>query len=618
MIVLQGAVYHFRRRVPDRLRPILGKTEIWRTLETNCYRTAKMRAAAQYVASECLFAKAAAMFDEPSAEVGQNLLYLAHSLRNTGRRMAEADPEADLLLADIEEGLGEIEAHLTAEKDRLVRSRHRLGEAEAVADRLSPEDGDRIRALVRRLDALLPTTVNPDVDTPTAPAPTPPLVDPASATVCLSSGAATLDPAVLTIIRETVSGAVQGLMPFFQAPPSPQAQPTPPMAPPPALHAETAVVPPKPLFSELQEAFLTHMTTPPDKDTPARWTRQTRDDGAKMFAVFLDLIGDRPVDQYSRVDSGEFYDLMHRMPKAHGKNRKGDSPREIIARADADAAEGKPVRRLKRRTVHRYFNTLGPYWNWLKTRGQVTENIFADFEFHGTKSNRKKAHTLWTAEELERLFHYWWFLSPALRDTARFWLALIAWFSGMRQEEIAHLRPCDIRQEDDTWFFDLCFHPEDGWSPKTEAGERKVPVHSMLIRLGLLDLVERRQKAGAPFIFTELKADKYGKRAKGFARLFSKVKVNLGVAKDTVFHSFRHHARTTLGAEPGSVCYIDGLMGHAGAVRVEPRWAVGVLGETAEEANEGELTYNKGNPLALSRQLIEAIKPPVDLSHLLP
>lgn len=620
MIVLQGAIYHFRRRVPDRLRPILGKTEIWKSLQTNCLRTAKVRAAAQYVASECLFAEAA-MFDAP-AEIGENLLYLAHSLRNTGRRMAEATPGAALLLDDIEEGLVEIEAHLTAEKDRLARSRHRLDEAQAVADCLLPEDGDRIRALARRLDALLAAAVNPGVDTEMAPAPTPPPTDPPPAAVSLPAAPTALDPSWLaTILREAVSGAVQGMaaaLPVLHTPTAPSAvMPAP--EPPPAPRPETAVVPPKPRFSELQEAFLTHMVTPPDKDTRARWTPQTRDDGAKMFAIFVELMDDQPVDQYSRADAGEFYDLMRRLPFSHGKNRTGDSAREAIARADLAEAEGKPVRRLKLRTVQRYFNTLSPYWTWLRTRGHVSDNIFSGFEFRGTKANRKKAHTLWTADELERLFRHWWFTSPALRDSARFWLPLIALHSGMRMEEIGHLRPCDVGQEDGIWYFNLCFHADDGWSPKTEAGERKVPVHSMLIRLGLLNLVERRRRSGAPFVFPDLKPNRHGKLTKGFSRLFSKLKVALGVAGDTVFHSFRHQVRTQLGGAPGSVRVIDGLMGHVGEkVVVEPRWVDGVLGLTDEEASEGERTYNKGMALRLAQRLIEAITPPVDLSHLLP
>ncbi len=54
-VVLRGRVFHFRRRVPDTLRPRLGLKELVRSLATTDLRAAKARACRVYLASESLF-----------------------------------------------------------------------------------------------------------------------------------------------------------------------------------------------------------------------------------------------------------------------------------------------------------------------------------------------------------------------------------------------------------------------------------------------------------------------------------------------------------------------------------------------------------------------------------
>ena len=66
---------------------------------------------------------------------------------------------------------------------------------------------------------------------------------------------------------------------------------------------------------------------------------------------------------------------------------------------------------------------------------------------------------------------------------AQFWSVLIGLYTGLRLGEIAQLYPTDIKRSRDFWYLDLT---EDGQrSCKTEAGERQVPLHPMLVQLGL-------------------------------------------------------------------------------------------------------------------------------------
>src|SRR3546814_13412800 len=111
----------------------------------------------------------------------------------------------------------------------------------------------------------------------------------------------------------------------------------------------------------------------------------------------------------------------------------------------------------------------------------------------------------------------------------------------MRLEEIARLRPGrDIEKIAGIWCFRIQEHDDpEPWSPKSEAGERIVPIHSRLIELGLLDLAKRR--SALPYLWPDLRpSGPDGKRGFGYSREFSRRKIALGVGKKTTFHSFRH------------------------------------------------------------------------------
>src|SRR3546814_12664095 len=55
VIKKQGSVYHFRRKVPLHLQPLIGKTEIWASLRTSRPTTARARAGRIYALTEELF-----------------------------------------------------------------------------------------------------------------------------------------------------------------------------------------------------------------------------------------------------------------------------------------------------------------------------------------------------------------------------------------------------------------------------------------------------------------------------------------------------------------------------------------------------------------------------------
>lgn len=135
-------------------------------------------------------------------------------------------------------------------------------------------------------------------------------------------------------------------------------------------------------------------------------------------------------------------------------------------------------------------------------------------------------------------------------------------FSGMRVEEIARLRPAvDFEDFDGTWC--MVLRNQGDWSPKSEAGERVVPVHARLLSLGLRELVDRRIAEKSHRLLPGLKKGPRGNLGAYLSKDFSSAKIKLGIGEKTVFHSFRHSIRTQLGNVRGlQETWIDAILGH--------------------------------------------------------
>jgi integrase len=306
--------------------------------------------------------------------------------------------------------------------------------------------------------------------------------------------------------------------------------------------------------------------------------------------MFIGLMGDLPVGTITFETAAEFRELVLQMPSTHGKGATG-SPKKELARARAD----KTLPRVTMRTTKRHFSGMNSVWKWLIFEKHVPATLqpFSGHSFPGTKS-KKSARDDWSREDMQRLFS-----SREYRDapdsSALHWLPLISLHSGMRLEEICRLRPSvDIITKDGTPCFDIA--PREGWDPKTESGIRIIPIHSWLIRHGLMDFVKAQRARGAEHLFSpELPLGK--SISQGFSREFSNLKIALGVGSKTTFHSFRHTFRTVLESTDLKESHIDAVMGHEGG------------------GSEGR-TYTKRVSTAKLKEVVEAFQPPLDLTFL--
>ncbi len=232
-----------------------------------------------------------------------------------------------------------------------------------------------------------------------------------------------------------------------------------------------------------------------------------------------------------------------------------------------ERAKGWPEKDLlSKMTINQDLTHLGHFFGWLINEGRYTGNNPLDgLAYEGIES---KSHETFSDADLKLVFGSNEFKKQ--RDdrkySARYWLPLILLHSGARREEIANLALVDIRKEDGIWYFDITPDVERGRRLKNKSSKRRVPIHSALIMLGLLDYVEERRAEGETLVFPKVSQRKGGRLSvgDGVSKWFHRLMKRLGVKGEKSLHGLRPTLITRL-HEAG----VDGesrrqLTGHSG------------------------------------------------------
>ena len=390
------------------------------------------------------------------------------------------------------------------------------------------------------------------------------------------------------------------------------------------------------LVSALYPAFLKSKQT--SFDGHQGYDEHTVDQTEVTFRLWLEFVGDFPIQQITGQDAANFREQMLRLPSSHGKGEgripkeKRRSAKQSIALADAQQATidrknaklplGVPrtraIKRITMKTLKRHFSALSQFWIWAAKRQLVprgdADNPFRGWDYPGVTRKKKSQKRLpWTGQPLVTLLTSSWF-SRENRGTTYWWITVIAMFTGMRIEEICRLRSVeDIDVIDGIPCFLVQEQAEGSpWSPKSDAGERCIPIHDKLLDLGIMNLVADRRTNGHYRLFPDL-IEQGNKLSAVVSRKFSLHKTKLGIGEQFVFHSWRHNVETALHTAPAATVrtsWIDAILGHEAGE-----------GEDADgrriPASEGARTYlHRIGVQNLQTTVNNIVYPEVDLSVL--
>lgn len=299
----------------------------------------------------------------------------------------------------------------------------------------------------------------------------------------------------------------------------------------------------------------------------------TWDQNRKIVKLFAEFVGEAShVSVITRKAVRNWKQALASWPvkAADTKAFQGMSFRKVI---EANETIKKPA--ISQKSVNKYLAALGSFARWLLQNEYIDDDVMSGMYLSIDK--RKKMRFPFTEQQLQTIFGSPLF-GTCLGDDAeskpgnvgvrdwRYWIPLIAIYSGARLGELCQLLTEDVYQLHGTWVFHVSDLGDEEKSTKTEGSKRVVPVHSRLIELGFLDYHASVDARGEQRLFPEVVRDKrgyFGEASKFFNGYFKAVGVK--VDKRVNFHSFRHNVADAFRAAG----YLDEqhgvLLGHTKA-----------------------------------------------------
>jgi integrase len=283
------------------------------------------------------------------------------------------------------------------------------------------------------------------------------------------------------------------------------------------------------------------------------WCERTRIAYRTTRKWVMEFFGeDIGINEITREQARGFVQMLTQVPR-HADRK---FPSLTIVQAVEAAKQRPDAGVISIANVNAYLNKFSGVLNWAVEEGYLDKSPAKGLRLPDPVKKRDKRRPF-SIEQLRRIFHSPLYtgcvddvygyakVGDARPRRARFWIPLIALFSGMRMNEICQLKAADIRTLDGVQCFVVI---EDGDKRvKTAASERAIPIHQELIRIGFLAFVDEQRAARQNDLFHELSPGPYGYRSTNFSKWFSRFLVNISASEPlTCFHSFRHCFRDAL------------------------------------------------------------------------
>jgi integrase len=333
------------------------------------------------------------------------------------------------------------------------------------------------------------------------------------------------------------------------------------------------------------------------------WVDKTALDVRRVLALAEEAIGaNKPIRSVGTDDVKKVRDLLGALPPNYAKFKKNSA---MSAQAVIDKSANGPTLSVK--TQDKYFTLFKAFLRWAVNEGYLDKEPGQNIKVAGvaklTAFDKRLPYSvaqlkailtspLYTGHKSETSRHRPGTL--VIRD-GKFWVPLIALYSGMRMGEIVQLLTADMRQEDGIWYFDVTKSEGDGKKIKTESSIRRVPVHRALIVAGLLGAKAKAKPNDRLFPDIEPGADGYFSH--NLSKWWGRYSRQVGFwMKKTAFHSFRHNFK------------------DAGLNAKIPEFALRALMGHADKSVHA--SYGSGPSLKVLKEEIDKVGYPIDLHTL--
>lgn len=315
------------------------------------------------------------------------------------------------------------------------------------------------------------------------------------------------------------------------------------------------------------------------------------------------LIGsDTDIAKIDNEYAQSLFDLIKQLPKNCTKKYPGMPVKAAIALGNDEG-----VQKIGAARVNTYMLYLRSIFKYATRHDYVTRNpISEELQVLDDRLDEEKRDPF-TREELKSIFSAPIFTGCVDDERnydkvgknnprrARFWVPLIALWTGMRLEEICQLDAADVSNVQDVNVIQV--RPSSDKQQKNKQSKRTIPIHTQLQEMGFLDYVAAVKKAGHKKLFPELALSSRRNYSQSFSKWFARLLIKRKAKRDTTcFHSFRHCFRDALRAADAPEHYVELLGG----------W----------KRTKTSSAYGKVTPLMLNECMVRTSYEDLDLSHL--
>lgn len=288
--------------------------------------------------------------------------------------------------------------------------------------------------------------------------------------------------------------------------------------------------------------------------------REWREKSARGFQAQFDLLLEYLGEDASIHLSGDIANdvkmMLMQLPK---QARSKPSLKRMTLQEILSLPADHPIKKdnlMEPANIRKYLSTYSSFFDWAVNHHKTDENNFKSINIQIDKNERKRYP--FSLEQLRVIY-------DALLDEGKLhykWGSLIAMFSGARLGEIAQMLLSDVKQEDSIWYLDI--NDEGTKKLKNKASIRKVPIHSKLIELGLLEYLAEAKKQGHDRVLYGLPYTRQNGFGRNLSRWFNGsllVALEIKHAKLT-YHSLRHWVITSLQRLDVEDSLVKRLVGH--------------------------------------------------------
>lgn len=354
------------------------------------------------------------------------------------------------------------------------------------------------------------------------------------------------------------------------------------------------------LLSEMMALNLANLARGPKKATPT--TRDRR----YILDLLLDVLGDKLMADITGEDANAMADVLASWPRYRANHPELAG---LPARQVAAIAKKRKLPVIQRGTQFKHIVNLSAFFNWCVKTGVIQANPFRYVDTSRYRERVPKKRDIFSAQDLQAIFapkHVNRYTEPH-----KYWVPLIALFTGMRVNEVAQLYVDDVQTDtelDDEGvehtirYFDITPFRE-GQSIKTDYSMRRIPVHASLLDLGFEKYVADVRAAGSELLFPGLGWPEGGP-GRTISRWFNKhhLRNACGIRSEKKsLHCFRHTLTTRCERARVPTSVIQTINGHSDGKGVDARTYVA-----------------RGSLLECKRAMEQLEYPPLDLVPYVP